>query len=193
MTAGYKMTLPAIELENAVGQAKVTLEKAKELVGSIPNMYAVMVNYPELLETYLDGYRRFRKTSNFDAIEQEVVFLVISAANGCEYCVAAHSMIAGRSKVPAESVQAIRSGNKIADAKLSALAVFVRLMTESRGMPTNANVKDFLAAGYTERHILEIVLAISVKVISNYSNHLFHTPVDAPFAGHAWKRPPSQK
>jgi hypothetical protein len=65
--------------------------------------------------------------------------------------------------------------------------------TESRGMPTNANVKDFLAAGYTERHILEIVLAISVKVISNYSNHLFHTPVDVSFAGHAWKKSPSQK
>ena len=188
MTAEYKMKLPAVELENAVGQAKVTLEKAKEQVGSIPNMYAVMVNYPDLLETYLDGYRRFRKTSNFDAIEQEIVFLAISAANGCEYCVAAHSMIAERSKVPAESVQAIRSGSKIADAKLSALAVFVRFMTEGRGMPTNANVKDFLAAGYTEHHILEIVLAISVKVISNYSNHLFHTPVDAPFAAYAWKK-----
>jgi AhpD family alkylhydroperoxidase len=64
-------------------------------------MYAVMANSPGLLETCMDGYDRFREDSGLAPAGQEVVFLTISRTNGCEYCVAAHSLIAGQlSKVP---------------------------------------------------------------------------------------------
>ena len=43
------------------------------------------------------------------------------------------------------------------------------------------------AAGFEERHILQLVLAIGVNTLSNYSNHLFHTPVDPVFARRAWE------
>jgi alkylhydroperoxidase family enzyme len=91
------------------------------------------------------------------------------------------------SKVPVEVTNAIREDRAIPDAKLAALAAFVRVMVENRGLPHRADVEAFLGAGYTERQILEIVLALAVKTISNYSNHLFHTPVDAAFASRAWK------
>jgi alkylhydroperoxidase family enzyme len=71
--------------------------------------------------------------------------------------------------------------------KLAALVAFVRVMVEKRGLPQRADVEAFLGAGYMERQILEIILAVAVKTISNYSNHLFHTPVDAAFASRAWK------
>jgi alkylhydroperoxidase family enzyme len=60
-------------------------------------------------------------------------------------------------------------------------------MVDTRGLPTRAQVETFLAAGYTETHILQIVLAVAVKTISNYSNHLFHTPVDKVFAQRSWE------
>jgi len=59
-------------------------------------------------------------------------------------------------------------------------------MVVKRGLPDTADVNAFLGAGYSERQILEIVLAIAVKTLSNYANHLFHTPVDAIFAGRTW-------
>ncbi len=40
-----------------------------------------------------------------------------------------------------------------------------------------------------ETHILGIILALSAKIISNYSNHIFHTEVDPAFAGRAWTPP----
>jgi len=50
-----------------------------------------------------------------------------------------------------------------------------------------ADVDAFLTAGFKEQDVLAILLAISVKTISNYSNHLFDTPVDDIFQGHAWQ------
>ncbi|MFQ5467989.1 MAG: carboxymuconolactone decarboxylase family protein, partial [Kiloniellaceae bacterium] len=88
MDSEYKLTLAPRTLDDADPEARGVLEKAKAQVGFIPNMYAGMANSPGLLETYLDGYGRFRNNSGFTPVEQEVVFLTISRANGCDYCVA---------------------------------------------------------------------------------------------------------
>jgi uncharacterized peroxidase-related enzyme len=161
------------------------LATAQKQVGFIPNMYANMVNVPAVLGTYLHGYGQFRSDSGFSPAEQEVVFLAISKVNGCSYCTAAHSMIADKvSKVAAPVLAAIRSGKSIPDEKLGTLFQFATEMTESRGRPSQESANAFLAAGYTEKHIMNIVLAIAVKTLSNYSNHLFNTEVDERFAAY---------
>lgn len=155
----------------------------------IPNMYANMVNSPGLMETYAVGYERFRKFGGFTPIEQEVVFLTISIANECTYCVAAHSFVADMmSKLPKELTDTIRNEEKIDDPKLSALAEFTKVVFFSRGNPSKSEVKVFIEAGFEEKQILEIVLAIAVKTLSNYSNHVFHTEVDAVFSGRKWAK-----
>jgi uncharacterized peroxidase-related enzyme len=188
MTTDYTLTLPAISLETAAPQAKAVLEKAKAQVGFIPNMYGGMANSPALLDTYLDGYERFRKASGFTPAEQEIVFLTISRNNECSYCMAAHSMLADKmSNVPVPVTDALRAALPIPDAKLSALSTFTDVMVSTRGLPQRGDVETFLSAGYQEQHILDIILAIAVKTLSNYSNHLFQPPVDAMFAGRVWK------
>ena len=187
MLAEYQMTLPMISLDEAEGEARDVLQKALNQVGFVPNMYANMVHSPGLLNTYLDGYAAFRKESGFTSVEQEVIFLVISRENGCEYCVGAHSFLADKaSGVPPAVTDAIRDGRPIADAKLQALATFTRVLVASRGLPDRRQTDAFLSAGYGERQILEIVLAIAVKTLSNYTNHLFHTALDPMFEGRRW-------
>lgn len=150
----------------------------------IPNMYKTMVNLPGLQNTYDTGYNQFRKDSGFTSAEQEVVFLTISIANGCDYCTAAHSYLAENvSKTPEDVTEAIRQGKEIGDKKLKALHNFTKLMNESRGNPTPDQAEAFLDAGYSEKQILAIILAQAVKTISNYSNHIFHTEIDEAFAG----------
>lgn len=188
MSAEYQLNLTAKTLETAEPDQKTVLDKAKANLGFIPNMYAGMVNSPGLLDTYLVGYKYFREHSGFNPAEQEVVFLTISHENGCHYCMAAHSTIADKmSNVPAEITDAIRSGQPIPDPKLAALSEFTRTMVIERGKPATRDVDRFLSAGYSERHILELILAIAVKTLSNYSNHLFHTEVDEMFADRSWK------
>ncbi len=188
MKAGHKFNLPSLDADNAGEIAAARLKESKAKLGFVPNMYAVMANSPGLLDTYMHGYDRFRQHSGFSPAEQEVVLLAISRENGCTYCVAAHSFIADKmSGVPAEITDAIRDGRPISDPKLAALHDFTRTMVLRRGLPSKADVAEFLAAGYDERRILEIVLAISVKTLSNYANHMFHTPLDAMFASRAWE------
>jgi uncharacterized peroxidase-related enzyme len=183
MTAEYKIELSPVSDEAATGLAKDLLEGARAKLGFVPNMYRGMANNPGLLSTYLHGYAHFREQANFTPPEQEVVFLTISLANGCDYCTAAHSMLAVKvSKLSETHTQALREGKPLDDAKLEALRRFTHHMWETRGLPTRAETEAFKAAGYGEVHILEIILAMAVKTISNYANHVNHTEMDAQFA-----------
>jgi len=181
----YIKTLASVEHATAQGPQKEMLGNAQKQVGFIPNMYANMVNAPAVLSTYLHGYGLFRGESGFAPAEQEVVFLAVSQANGCSYCAAAHSMIADKvSGVPAPVLSAIRQGQPIPDAKLAALYALTQELVRTNGRPSQEKVAAFLNAGYKEKDILYIVLAVAVKVLSNYTNHAFGTEVDERFAAY---------
>jgi len=184
-TGPFITSLQPVVHATAQGTQKEILDVALEQVGFIPNMYANMVNVPGMLSTYLHGYAFFRKQSGFTSVEQEVVFLAVSQYNGCDYCTAAHSMLADKmSGVPADVLLALRARTPIPNAKLAALAAMAVEMVAKHGQPDHAVVKAFLAAGYTESDLLYIVLAAAVKVLSNYSNQAFGTPVDEKFAAY---------
>lgn len=178
-------TLKGVTMESANPAQKEILETALKQVGFIPNMYANMVNVPGVLGTYLHGYAAFRQHSGLTPAEQEVVFLAVSQQNGCTYCTAAHSMLADKmSGVPAPVLAAIRAQQPIPDAKLRALYSFTQELVRTGGKPSQAAGEAFLAAGYTEAHALQIILAAAVKTLSNYTNHLFQTAVDDRFAAY---------
>ncbi len=190
MKAEIKLDLAAQTIESAAPIAKPLLEQAQKTLGFVPNMYAYMANSPALLSTYLHGYELFRATSGFTPVEQEVVFLSISFENGCDYCMAAHSLVAtAMSKVPTEVTEAIRNGQTIPDARLQSLSSFTRTLLNKRGLPSAEEVEAFRQAGYSDKQVLDLILAIAVKTLSNYSNHLTHTPVDPAFAKFTWQAP----
>ncbi|MBK4733006.1 carboxymuconolactone decarboxylase family protein [Noviherbaspirillum sp. DKR-6] len=182
-----KLSLSPVQPSSAEGRTKEVLEAGKKSAGFIPNMYAGMANAPALLDTYLYGYGLFRNEAGFTPAEQELVFLTIARVNECTYCVAAHSFIAEAiSKTPHQAIQAVREDAAIDEPKLQALSTFTRTMVETRGNPTPEELQKFLDAGYTEKNVLDIILAIAVKTISNYANHVFHTEVDPQFASKKW-------
>lgn len=51
-----------------------------------------------------------------------------------------------------------------------------------RGNPPQESLPAFTDAGCGEQQALPVVLAMAAKMISNYTTHLFDTPVDAAFA-----------
>lgn len=163
------------------------LRRAREQTGMVPNMYSAMANLPPLLDAYQHGYQLFRSQAGFTPVEQEVILLTISRENRCQYCVAAHSFLADKAGVTDQTIDAIRNDRSATDTKLEALRSFVQKMVESRGNPTDAEAAAFLAAGYSEKQILAVILAIGVKVLSNYTNHVFHTEVDEAFASRRWE------
>ena len=188
MTSSTRLKgLTGRDAQSAPEGSKAILKGALTQIGYIPNMYANMANSPGLLGTYRFGYDAFRKDSGFSDTEQEVVFLAISRFHSCTYCVAVHSGIAKLNKVPSEVIDALRNGSVIVDPKLETLRQFTEEMVDTRGRPTPESLSRFLDAGYTEIQVLEIILAIAVKTISNYSNHQFDTSLDSRFAPYEWQ------
>ncbi|MFW6066967.1 MAG: carboxymuconolactone decarboxylase family protein [Myxococcota bacterium] len=189
MTA-YKTKLQPIAPEDAERAAKPIMEDAKKNLGMVPNLYRNMANVPELLETYTVGYQGFRKHSGLTPAEQEVILLSVSFENACTYCMAVHSFMADKmSNVPEEVTNAIRDGKEVPDPKLRALSELTREVVRTRGWPSEERVRAFLDAGYEESQLLHVLLGVAVKTISNYTNHLFGTPLDEPFQGRAWQSP----
>lgn len=171
-----KMNLQPVSFENANEKQRILLEKTQATYRTLPKMQMIMANVPSLLQTYLDGMDLFRKESLFNPVEQEVIFMVISCENECCYCLAAHGMIAEKlSKVPLEIINEIKENKELSDSKLNGLAIFTKLMVSKRGFVSEEEITDFLQSGYREEHILGIIHALSLKIMSNYTNHIFQS------------------
>lgn len=171
-------------LEKAPAASQDLLQSVQAAYGFVPNLAAVMAESAPLLDAYLKVSQLFNQTSLTEA-ERQIVLLAASRENTCHYCVAAHCTIAKMSGMSDETVAAIRADQPLADPRLDALREFTRSVVATRGYPAPEVVQQFQAAGYTARNALEVILGIGQKTLSNYTNHLAHTPIDAAFAANA--------
>lgn len=167
--------------------ARPQLEAAKRRMGFVTTLNGVMAESPELLAGYNALSEQFGKSS-LSLLAKQVVLITASVENGCEYCVAAHSTIALRSRVPAEVVEALRTGKLIEDAFLETVRRLTRLMVAQRGWVEEEEIEAFLAAGGTRRQVLDVVLGVGMKTLSNYTNHIAHTPLDPAWQDQEWRR-----
>ena len=135
---------------------------------------------PTLLKGYQVLHELFQNTS-FNAEELTVVWQSINVEHDCHYCVPAHSAIAASMKVDQGIVDALVNKTPLADAKLETLRETTLAMTRERGVISDELIEKFFAAGYGQQQLLEIIVGLSQKVMSNYTNHLANTPVDEPF------------
>ncbi|WP_108263246.1 carboxymuconolactone decarboxylase family protein [Mangrovicoccus ximenensis] len=172
-------------LDTAPEASKPLVENAIAMFGMLPNLTATMAESPQLLEVYQLAHIRFQETS-FTPDELNTVWLAINVEHACHYCVPAHTGIAHRMGVAPEVIEALRCATPLPDAKLETLRSFTLAMVRGRGVVSAAEMQAFLDAGYTQKHVLEVILGIAQKVMSNYVNHVAQTPVDAAFAKFAW-------
>lgn len=143
--------------------------------GFIPALHGMLAESPEALEGY-DALFGLVSRSSLLSTEQQVAYLAVSVLHGCEYCTAGHTFLARTVGLDEASIQAVRDERPIADARLQALRLFVEAVAGERGRVGDAAVDAFLAAGFTRQQVLEVVLVVATKTISNYVNHITHTP-----------------
>ena len=167
------------------GERLAAIQKAW---GFIPNLHATLAESPVTLEGY-DTLFGLVGRSSLTPAEQQVAYLTVSRIHECEYCVSGHTVLAGQAHLDAASIDALRDGTKLPDAKLQALAAFTQQVVEQRGEVAPGAVEAFLAAGFTRAQVLEVVLVVATKTISNYVNHLTATPFDAFMQKTLWHAP----
>lgn len=173
------------DVESAPEKSKPLLEQSMKDFGMIPNLHAVMAEAPGTLEAYQRLHGLVLESSLNDE-EKTVVWQTINVEHACHYCVPAHSGIARSMGVDTDIDDALREESPLKDEKLEALRRFTLAMVRNRGHGED-DLKAFFEAGYEKRQALEVVLALSQKVMSNYINHIADTPVDEPFQPFAWE------
>lgn len=180
-------TLKIHTIESAPEESKPLLEKSQKAFGRIPGLHGVLAESPGLFEAYQTLHELFSKSSlNND--ELTVVWQTINVEHGCHYCVPAHTGIANMMNVDPAITEALRNETPLPNSKLEALRDITLSLVRNRGNVTNEEITDFFAAGYEQRQLLDIMIGVSQKVISNYVNRIAETPVDKVFEKFAWKK-----
>lgn len=174
-------------IETAPDAGKPLLEASFKNNGRIPGLHGTMADAPPLLAAYNFAHQQFMATSLTDE-EKTVVWQAVNVEQNCHYCVPAHTGIAKRMKIDDAITEALRSETPLPTPKLEALRRFTLAMVRDRGFVAEAETQAFLDAGYTETNILEIILGVAQKVMSNYTNHFAKTPVDQVFEKFAWEK-----
>lgn len=174
--------------ESAPEGSRARLEKAQNDLGFIPGLWAVQAEAPASLEGYQTLACIFDQTS-LSPTERQVVMMAANFEHECTFCMAAHSWISKAQGVPDDVVASLRDDTPLPETKQEALRVFTRKVIAGRGWVSEADTQAFLDAGYTRQQILEVILGVSLKVISNYTNHFARTPVNEAFSAYAWTKP----
>lgn len=176
----------AHNIGSAPEDSKSTLTQIVNSYGFLPNLAAVLAESPVALNAYLTLFQNFSESSLSD-LERNIVLTAVSRENECTYCVAAHSTLALSQNVPAPMVEAIRNNIPIDEPKVEALRKFTQKLVSRRGWVDDSEVNSFLSAGYTKAQVLEVLVGVTVKTLSNYANHITHTPLDPAFASQQWE------
>ncbi|QDE37723.1 carboxymuconolactone decarboxylase family protein [Luteibacter pinisoli] len=170
-------TVPSRDDVSPANQA--LFDKLQKTIGSVPNLYATLGYSEHGLGTYLalNGAR-----TTIAGKAREIVNLVVSQVNECDYCLAAHTAIGKMSGLTEAQIMEARRGRATFDAKLDALAVFTRSLVENRGKVDSEALDAFFSAGWTKENMVDVIVAVGDKTITNYLHSVTKIPVDFPAA-----------
>lgn len=158
---------------------QILFDNLKKGIGMVPNLYAAMALSQNALASYLT---LSTAKSSLKAKEKEVINLVVSQFNDCDYCNSAHTAIAKMNGFTDEQILEIRTGHASFDQKFDALAKFTKSASENKGHVGQAIIEGFYQAGYTDENLVDVLLVIAEKVFTNYLFAITNVSIDFPIA-----------
>ncbi|MEZ7498521.1 carboxymuconolactone decarboxylase family protein [Flavobacterium sp. Arc3] len=158
-------------IESAPEESKESLQNAEKKYGMLPNLFRYMAGAPAALEGYTSLFNTFAKTS-FTTGEQHLILLAVSVVNDCAYCTAAHTRAAKANGIPSLLLNAVRKQQTLPDARLNELITLAQKITVTRGNVEAKDLEAFYNAGFSPENVMEIIVGVSLKTMSNYINHI---------------------
>ncbi len=172
--------------------ARAALREVQRVRGQVPHLHAALALSEPALLAYVALAEQLTKTQ-LNTQERQVVMMEANHHNGAPYCMAGHSAIAHALGMPPDWVRALRAGAPLPDPRAEALRLFSRAVLEQRGAVSAADWAAFEAAGYSNEHGLEVVLAITIKTLSNFTSRMGALPNDPGLQPWAWATPESSE
>jgi uncharacterized peroxidase-related enzyme len=167
--------LTALPLDQAPAAARPSLEGVQKQMGFVPNVFKTLAQAPAVLNGYLQFAQAMGKSS-LSLKERETIALATSQVNGCDYCLAAHTLFSAKAGLSSEAI------NRARDGELDAFAIFARQVSETRGQVTDAQIAAAKAAGMSEATLIEVVAQVALLTLTNLINNVAQTEIDFPKA-----------
>jgi uncharacterized peroxidase-related enzyme len=158
---------------------KIQFDRMRNSLGKIPNLYTVLANSENALEAYLDLEGMPTSLTNKQV---EAVNLAVSEVNKCVYCLSAHTVVAKMSGFTDKQAAELREGKASFDPSLDILVKMARDLTVKRGHIAPALVEEFLKAGYSKENLVDVIMLVGDRTISNLLHAVSKVPVDFPLA-----------
>ena len=179
MTTTIQRTFTVPTKEEVSTNNQAIFDNLQKGLGFVPNLYAYFAKNETALGDYLTLQNR---KSTLRPKEREVINLVTSQINGCRYCQSAHTALGKMHGFSDEQILEIRKGSANFDTKLDALVKFTASAVENRGRATEESKEAFFAAGYNEANMIDVIIVVGDKIISNYLHNLTGFEIDFPLA-----------
>jgi AhpD family alkylhydroperoxidase len=162
-----------------------TLAATEKRLGYLPAAVARLAEAPLLLDGFLKLSAMFEATS-LDPLARETLVMTIATRNGCHVCVAMHTARLGQLGADPAVTAALRADKPLPDERLQAVRDFTHTVLDTAGDVPGGALSAFLAAGFTRRQALEVVLGIGTYTMSTLANRLTGAPLDGPLTEFAW-------
>lgn len=177
------MTFRVHTVESAPEASKPALAAIESRYGFVPNLAATVAESPGALR----GLSAIIAACDDDALtltplERQVVLIAASVENRCDFCIAAHSMLAHGLGLERSQVDRLQQQQPLADSRLEALRALTTAIVRERGWIEPAEVERFIGAGFDPGQVFEVVLGVAAKTLTNYINHIAGTEVNPQFA-----------
>ncbi|HEX9471189.1 MAG TPA: carboxymuconolactone decarboxylase family protein [Bradyrhizobium sp.] len=173
-----RLSVPSFE--SATGATADIYGQIKKAIGSVPNTFAAIgAHGPAALKAVLAA-DAVLASGNLSKRDQETIKLVISGVAGCDYCVAAHSLLGKLAGLKPEELKNVRDGKPTGDVKRDALVRFVRKLAATSGTVSDADFAAIKDAGYSDAQLVDISLAFATTVFTNVFNRINDTDIDFP-------------
>jgi uncharacterized peroxidase-related enzyme len=173
-----RLSVPSFE--SATGATAEIYGQIKKAIGNVPNTFAAIgAHGPAALKAVLAA-DAVLASGNLSKRDQETIKLVISGVAGCDYCVAAHSLLGKLAGLKPEELKNIRDGKPTSDVKRDALVRFARKLAATSGTVSDADFAAIKDAGYSDAQLVDISLAFATTVFTNVFNRINDTNIDFP-------------
>lgn len=175
--------------ESAPAGSRAALEAIQSRYGFLPNLAATVAESPGALKGLFASIEAYDDPAlTLTPLERQIVLIATSVENRCDFCVAAHSMLASSLGLERAQIERLQSGQSLADDRLEALRVFTTEVVRQRGWIDSAAIESFFAAGFDRGQVFEVALGVALKTLTNYINHIAGTEVNPQFADFAPNR-----
>src|SRR5262249_54932655 len=121
--------------EGASDRARTLLDVVKYRLGLVPNMTRAMANSPAAFDGYLQLSGALARGTLRARVREQIAHAV-AQANGCEYCLAAHSAIGKTVGLTAEQIRDSRLGGAVDPRAVTLIRFALEVLRTAAGSAT---------------------------------------------------------